>query len=214
MIPSNKAQAHIEMILATVLFIGFLVFVFAFLNSSLKTTQEIPTEKIQKAILERAQQEVGKLSVVLGDSNKACFNLNDVEDEYGTDLRFIQDPINPKRFTIYYGEFLNNNVLINCNNEDEDFLFGAYLEEKIVIEDNIVLIVEEYKDDYSSLKQNLGVENFAFEFRDENNQIIDDLSVRGKIPDNVDIVSKDFPIRVINADALMTNRILNIKAWR
>ena len=213
---SKKAQAHIEMILATVLFIGFLIFVFVFLNSSLKTTQEIPTDSIQRAILERTQQEVGKLSVVVGTlpaPNIPCFSLDDVKDEYGLDLNSVQDISNPKRHTVYYGSFLSRET-INCLPKRQNFTLGAYLEEKLVIESNITLLVDEYEDDYSKLKQDLGIENFAFEFRNENNEIIPELSVRGKIPDNVDIISKDFPVRMINSNAQSANLILNIKAWR
>lgn len=213
---SKRSQAHVEMILATTLFIGFLIFVFIFLRSSLKTTQEIPTDEIQREILERTQQEVGKLSVIVGtlaDGSRACFNLDAVEDEYGTDFRSVSDPSNPGRYTIYYGHFFNKNP-ITCAKANENFTLGGYIEEKLVIDTNITLLVNEYETDYSALKQDLGVDNFAFEFRDENNEIIEALSVRGKIPENVDIISKDFPVRVIDANAQMTNRILNIKAWR
>ena len=47
---SKKSQAHVEIILATTLFIGFLIFAFVFLNSSIKTTKDIPTDKIERAI--------------------------------------------------------------------------------------------------------------------------------------------------------------------
>jgi len=216
---SKRSQAHVEIILATTLFIGFLVFVFVFLNSSLKTTQDIPTDKIQDAILDQVQQEIGKLSVVLGSDPKIvdadrCFDLGDVNDEYGADFRYIIDPSNPKRYTIYYGSFFEKNVLATCSTANRDFRFGGYIEENLVIEENIILLVDAYKLDYSKLKQDLGVDNFAFEFRDENNNILKLFSVKGKISDNVDIISKDFPVRVINNQAEQSNLILNIMAWR
>lgn len=213
---SKKAQAHVEMILATVLFIGFLIFVFIFLRSSLKTTQEIPTDSIQRAILERTQQEVGKLSVVVGTLTGAvepCFSLTDVNDEYGLDLKSVRDPSNPQRYTVYYGSFLNRET-IDCPPGRQNFTLGAYIEEKLIVESNITLFVQEYEDDYTALRQDLGIDNFAFEFRNLNNELIPELSVRGKIPDNVDIISKDFPVRMINSNAQTSNLILNIKAWR
>jgi len=214
---SKRSQAHVEMILATTLFIGFLVFVFVFLNSSLKTTTEIPTEKIQRLILEEVQEEVGKLSVILGSSDPPitdpCFDLGEIESEYGIDFRSVMDPLNTKRYTIYYGGFLEKNTLPSCPSDRQDFTLGPYLEEEIIIEDKIEELVARYTNDYSGLKQELGLDNFAFEFRDINSKALDRFSVRGKIPDSVDIISKDFPIRTINNTAQISELILNIKAW-
>lgn len=211
---SKRAQAHVEIILATTLFIGFLLFLFVFLNSSLKTAKEIPTDKIQMEILEQTQEEVGKLSVVLGSSVvDPCFNLDDVNTLYGTDHRIVQDPSNPKRYTIYYGNFLTITPIPTCPPPKQDFTLGNYLEEEIIVEANIVDLKSRYESDYSGLKQDLGLDSFAFEFRDIDNNPIDGLSVQGKIPDSSDIISKDFPVRVINQDAEMSELILNIKAW-
>ena len=55
----------------------------------------------------------------------------------------------------------------------------------------------------------MGVDNFAFEFRK-----LDDFSVEKKIPGSVDVISKDFPVRVINERAEISELILNIKVWR
>ena len=57
---------------------------------------------------------------------------------------------------------------------------------------------------------------FAFEFRkldNGDNGIIDDFSVEKKIPGSVDVISKDFPVRVINERAEISELILNIKVW-
>ena len=55
---------------------------------------------------------------------------------------------------------------------------------------------------------------FAFEFRKLDNTKIDDFSVEKKIPGSVDVISKDFPVRVINERAEISELILNIKVWR
>ena len=84
----------------------------------------------------------------------------------------------------------------------------------MIIESKIRDLVSAY-DEYSALKSRLGIGNFAFQFRDpDTNEIISDLSVIGKVPDNSDVISNDFPIRVIDGNAEMSNLILNIKAWR
>ena len=86
----------------------------------------------------------------------------------------------------------------------------------MIVEGNILKLVVSYKE-YLELKQTLGVDNFVFEFREldnKNNKKIGRFSVEKKIPDSVDVISKDFPVRVINERAEISELILNIKVWR
>jgi len=211
---SKKSQAHVEIILATTLFIGFLIFAFVFLNSSIKTTKDIPTDKIERAIFGELSEEVGKLSVVLGSTEEACFVLEEViKNEYGSNFRSVVDPLNAKRYTIYYEEeFIKNPI--ECDLEKKDFKYGGYSEEEMIVEKNIIDFKALYEEDYSGLKQTLGVDNFAFEFKGLDNKRIEESSVEKKIPGSVDVISKDFPVRVINERAEISELILNIKVWR
>ena len=52
----KKSQAHVEMILATTLFIGFLVFLFVFLRSSSKITEEIPIDEEKYSIIKEMEK--------------------------------------------------------------------------------------------------------------------------------------------------------------
>ena len=210
---SKKSQAHVEIILATTLFIGFLIFAFVFLNSSIKTTKDIPTDKIERAIFGELSEEVGKLSVVLGSTEEACFVLEEViKNEYGSNFRSVVDPLNAKRYTIYYEEeFIKNPI--ECDLEKKDFKYGGYSEEEMIVEKNIIDFKALYEEDYSGLKQTLGVDNFAFEFKGLDNKRIEESSVEKKIPGSVDVISKDFPVRVINERAEISELILNIKVW-
>jgi hypothetical protein len=208
---SKKSQAHVEIILATTLFVGFLIFAFVFLNSSIKTTKDIPTDKIERAIFGELSEEVGKLSVVVKDN---CYSLGEVNDEYGLD--FYEVFHGAGRYTIYYGNFFDKNQIRNCNSGDEDeFVFGGYSEEEMIVKGNIIDFKALYEEDYSGLKQTLGVDNFVFEFKGLDNKRIEDSSpVERKIPGSVDVISKDFPVRVINERAEISELILNIKVWR
>ena len=212
---SKKSQAHVEIILATTLFVGFLIFALVFLNSSIKTTKDIPTDKIERAIFGELSEEVGKLSVVVKDN---CYSLEEVNREYGSDFYEVShDTTFPKRYTIYYGNFFDKDQGITCESKPEEenvFVFGGYSEEEMIVKRNIIYFKTHYEAKYSQLKQDLGIDNFAFEFRELNNTIIDDFSVERKIPDNVDVISKDFPVRVINERAEISELILNIKVWR
>jgi hypothetical protein len=201
---SKKSQAHVEIILATTLFIGFLIFAFVFLNSSIKTTKDIPTDKIERAIFGELSEEVGKLSVVV---KKGCYSLGEVNAEYGD--AFYRVSHGAGRYTIYYGNFFDRNQKGCDSKEEDEFVFGGYSEEEMIVKGNIIDFKKRYEEDYSGLKQTLGVDNFAFEFRK-----LDDFSVEKKIPGSVDVISKDFPVRVINERAEISELILNIKVWR
>ena len=120
----------------------------------------------------------------------------------------------PKRYTIYYGNFFLPNEK-DCDSEEGDkFVFGGYSEEEMIVEWKIIDFKALYEEDYSGLKQTLGVDNFVFEFKGLDNKRIDDSSVKKKIPGSVDVISKDFPVRVINNKAEISELILNIKVWR
>lgn len=208
----KKSQAHVEIILATTLFIGFLIFLFIFLKSSYKITKELPIDEVKLAVIKEMEENIGKLSIVLA-SETSCFDLTDLYDEYGTNFRVLKDPLNKKRITIYYGEFFEKNFQA-CDPNKMNFKTGAYIEEKIILEKNVEKLVGDYNLGYSILKQRLGIENFAFEFKDKKGEIISKLSVNGKIPQNVDIISQDFPVRVINNKAEISELTLNIKVWK
>ncbi|MEK6914738.1 MAG: hypothetical protein AABW83_03750 [Nanoarchaeota archaeon] len=208
---NKKSQAHVEMILATTLFVGFLVFLFIFLRSSSKITKELPIDDVKLTIIKELEENIGKLSVVL-NSETNCFDLTDLYDEYGTNFRAVQDS-NKKRITIYYGDFFEKNYQ-PCDPKKKGFKVGVYIEEKIISERNIEKLTADYNSDYSELKQRLGIENFAFEFKDRESNIIERFSVQGKIPQNVDTISESFPVRIINNKAEISELTLNIKVWK
>lgn len=215
MMKNKTAQAHVEIILATTLFIGFLLFVLLLFNSPFKTRSEISTINIEKKVLESISSDIGKLSVIVNTTND-CYNLTKVNEIYGDNFIEIPDVNNPRRYTIYYGGFFKKNLIgkISCSNlENKNFSLGVYFEESIIINKKIKDLKTFYQD-YSLLKQSLGVEDFAFQFKNLDQTIIPKLSVEPKIPKNVDVVSKDFPVRVMDNEGKIQELILNIKVWR
>lgn len=208
----KKSQAHVEVILATTLFVGFLLFILFFMKSSYKITEEIPIDKVNFAVMNKMEENVGKLSVVLGSSD-SCFDLSYLEKDYGNNFRSVVDTSKPTRVTVYYGSFFESNEKI-CEEKMKSFKAGAYIEEKIILDKNIEELVNLYNLDYPKLKQDLGIEDFAFEFRDKDNINKQKFSVEKKIPENAEVKSKFFPVRVINSKAEISELTLNIKAWK
>ena len=210
----KKAQGHIEMILSTVLFIGALIFIFIFLRSPFQS-KEISTEKIERVLISNLSYNLGKLSVIV-DSDNDCYNLNKVNDDYGNNFIEVHDSINKRKYTIYYGDFFDSSLIgkISCSDKiGNNFKLGIYTEEKIITKNKIQNLKTAY-DDYAILKEALKIEDFSFQFKNLNNEIIQELSVNNLIPGNVNVVSKDIPIRVIDEKGNILELILNVKAWR
>ena len=212
---NKSAQAHVEIILATVLFVGFLIFVFIFLNSSFRTNEDIPVRNMQEKILDRISSDIGKLPVIVNTTDD-CYSLDKVDKDYGKKFVEVHDNNNPRKYTIYYGNFFDKSIVgnISCSEkESRNFSFGIYSEEEIIVEKKIKDLKAEY-DNYAALKESLGVDDFLFEFKNFDGLIINELSVERKIPENTDVVSRDFPVRVMNNHAEIQELILNIKSWR
>ena len=210
---STLAQGHIEIILSMTLFVGFLIFLFIFLNPAFKTKEELPIKNVQDKLIESMSSQIGKLSVITAVDN-GCYNLDDVNDNYGTNFIEIHDEENTRRYTIYYGDFFDSSLIgtITCLN-NPDFSLGAYTEESIVVYEKIQVLKSEYENDYSRLKESLNVRDFAFSIKKLDMEIINELSVEKDIPIGVDVASKDIPIRVINSRGYINEYILNLRVW-
>ena len=210
----KRSQGHVEMILTTVLFIGALIFIFIFLRSPFQS-REISTEKVEMVLINNLSYNVGKLSVIV-DSDNDCYNLGEVNDDYGNNFIEVHDSINKRKYTIYYGDFFDSSLIgkISCSSKNSDkFKLGVYTKEKIITKNKIQNLKIAY-DDYAILKEALKIEDFSFQFKNLNNEIITELSVNHLIPENINVASNDIPVRVIDEKGNILELILNIKTWR
>jgi len=210
-----RAQSHVEIILSMVLFVGFLIFIFVFMNPFLKTKQEPVIVDIQEEVINEISSEVGVLSVIVNSSDD-CYSLDSVSDEYGNKFIEVHDLENPRRYIIYYGDFFDVQKVgdISClSKESRNFSLGLYTKESIIVEEKIKNLKERYETDYSDLKQSLEVRDFLFNFRDMDEIEIIEWSVDKKIPENTDVVSKDILVRVMDDKAKIYEMILNIRVW-
>ena len=67
---------------------------------------------------------------------------------------------------------------------------------------------------YKDTLKNLGITmDFSFSCKDENGDVIDEISFTRRIPGSVQVDSKEFPIRLIKNDGSIIDVIFNLKAW-
>ena len=214
---SRKALAHVEMILSFVFFVGFLLFVFFMLTPLFRTQTVVSNDNEVRALVNNLSAPVGKLSVMVNNASD-CFDVAAVSPYYGSSFVSVQKSFSPPfYYTLYYSTFFNPALVgvISCATKPgRNYTFGSYTEDVIFIEPRIFSLKQQYETNYILITQQLGVNNFAFEFYYLNKTRIDALSVNSSAYENTNIYSTDFPVRVMNQEAEFKEMIVRIITWR
>ncbi|MEK6871596.1 MAG: hypothetical protein AABX16_01700, partial [Nanoarchaeota archaeon] len=123
----------------------------------------------------------------------------------------------PFYYTLYYGNFFNPALvgIISCAAKPgRNYTYGSYTEDVMFIEPRIFSLKQQYETDYILVTQQLGVNNFAFEFYYLNKTRSSALSVNISAQENLNIYSTYFPVRVMDERAEFKEMILRIITWR
>jgi len=205
----KRAQSHVEVMVSFVIFIGFLLFTFAFLNPFARTKEpDYILDNAQKAIMNNITDEVGKLSIILNEGGTCYkFNAADYEGNYS-------ETHEGRKYVIYFSDIFENTETIkedNCN--PSNYTLGVYSKEKIVIYDKILDLKYSYGD-YDDLKESLGItDDFLFKTKNLIGEEFPELSVARNVPEGINVESREIPIRVINNSGQIQEFILNIRIW-
>lgn len=210
-IKNKKGQGHVEMMLSFVIFIGFLLFTFTFLNPFARTAEpNYIMNNVQKAVINNITDEVGRLSIVLNQSG-TCYKFN--ETDYKGKYKEVDG--GNKKYIIYFNAMFNNSATKKqaiCNKSN--YTLGVYSKEKMVIYNKTIDLKNAYTFGYEDLKKSLGITNdFLFAVRDLVGNPIAELSVSKNIPQGIDVSSVEIPIRVINSNGQIRELVLNIRVW-
>ena len=98
---NNRAQGHIEIILSFLIFIGFLLFMFIFLNPFAKVETKDIIDNIKDSIINEISSEVGKLSIIVETTNH-CYDNSKVL-VYGSKYLEVNED---RKYTIYFNDIL------------------------------------------------------------------------------------------------------------
>ncbi|MBS3093144.1 hypothetical protein J4456_01025 [Candidatus Pacearchaeota archaeon] len=216
----RKGQGHVEMIISFVLFVGFLLFIFLYLNPFYESTQKISINRESDMLLKRLSEPVGKLSVIV-ETSEDCYDLKEFNKIYGDnfiEIKEISNPGKPLRYTIYYGNFFNPGMVgvISCSGKlGKAYSLGAYTQKEVIVRKKITDLKAAYEADYSSLILDIGIGHFTFSVRDFDGNFVNELSVSGdKISENTEVFSRDIPISVMDDKGVMYDYIFNIRMWK
>jgi len=208
---NKKGQGHIEMILSFVIFVGFLIFIFMFLNPFSSKTEPVPVERVQKIVVNVMSLEIGRLSAIT-DSTSDCYSLDAVN--YGDDFVEIQNVNNPKKYDIYFNEIFGPGVISCSTVPNLNYTLGMYSKENMIIHENVEDLKTDYESGYSSLKSSLGLRNdFSFSFRVIGGNVVEELSVDKNPSAGVNVYAKEFPVKVIDSKGEIRGLIMNLRVW-
>lgn len=211
MVMKNKAQMHVEIIISFIIFVGFLIFIFVFINP-LDTTpgKQISTEEVKQALIRNMSEEMGILSVIV-KTTEDCYFLTDV-NEYGSN--FIEIKEAPRKYTIYFSDVFGEGIISCTSKPDRNFTLGVYYKDEIIFEDYVKGLKNSYEKNYELTKKDLGVSSdFSFSFKDFSGDILPALSVSRESPTGVERDAQEFPVRIIDSSGNIQNLVINVRIW-
>lgn len=213
----SKAQGHIEIMLSIILFVGVIIAIFIFINPFGKTEDKTSiADKIQRVIMERVSEDVGKLSVVIPNPPPLTICYKFITSDYLSLNRKEIEVILDKKYDIYFADFLNfNSPHFNPVCPNLNYKLGVYAVEKMIVHDKITDLKQLYDTDYTGLKNTLGITNdFMFSFKEVGGggEVITPSNPK-RIPRGVEVKSKEFSVRIINPDAEIKEYVFNLMVW-
>ena len=181
-------------------------FLFFILNPFAKQEAKISSiDEIQRIILKNITSEVEKMPVIVPNVG-GCYKLSG--------NNFIEVSESDRTYIIYFSDKLTPLAPNNQVGCATPYTFGASANENLIIRKDIEKLVEDYNNDYSKLKNSLGItDEFSFKFRYFNKSKIQELSVEKEHPTRVEVEAKEYPVRVLG-DTGVEELILNLMAWR
>jgi len=242
-IRNKKAVSHVEVIISFVIFIGFLVFLFAFLNpiKSKKLSDNV-LDKINREIIDFASVNYSYISFVLDDSlfsfqdfiNSNCFgieieldnevivrdknnNIVSAENDIGINRVYITKSSisNNKFYTIYASDIFSQQSLSGCFELDEkDYNLGLLRKEKVLYLDKLINLKNLYESDYNNLKKRFDIPSSNdFGFSVREANGEEIIKVIKKRVGKINVVAKDFPVQILNQSGAIKYVIMNVQAW-
>lgn len=213
MLNQKLSQGHVEIIISFTLFIGFLILIFILINpfSQKTSTESSAIDNLEAIILKNISSNVAKLTIITKYDDQ-CYNLS-VTSYPG---KFIEVKENKRLYSLYFHDRIqttyspNNNIY--C--KPENYSYGSYSHEKIIVYEKAQELTNAYNKNYEDLKKSLGVSpDFVFKFRDEIGTEVSEISVSKKMPSFTQRTSKEYPVIIIDKNALVKELNFNLLTW-
>lgn len=212
-----KGQGHVEFMISFVLFITAVLLLFVYINPLGKSESNTKLQESAKDILiKKISGVVGKINVISNASpycygSKVLIYSNNFTEKDATPLGVTDKKV----YYLYVSPYLINkstNFISSCN--DANYIVASYSDEDIILKNLTTNLKQEYETDYYTTKKNLGIINdFSFTFKYKNGSIAEEMSVNRNVSKNMDKYATEYPVRVIDNNAGISEMIINIKLW-
>lgn len=228
----RRGVSHIEMILAFVIFVGFLIFALFFFNplnnvrvldSSLEysfneifdnvavdfETYTVSLNGVPNGVVELTlDSDISSAEVRIEDENGNILN-----SEYdGTNVRFEKNGESVAH--IMFSEvFVASSAPTGVSNSIDEGMISSSEEKKVFSEERVEALVLSYNSDYDTVKSNFnlpGRVDFAFSLIFDEG---DSLSAEREIPNAIDVYSESERVEVIRKDGSLDFADFLVKVW-
>jgi len=223
------------MIIGFVFFVGFVLFLFMYLspwsNSSLSTSA---LDRLHDSFMENVETPLSTVFVKANypAAGPSCYfiDLSDIDsleysgtesyltrlggigipsDIQGSHLEFDKDD---DFFRIAISPEFDEGSNIGCA-PLTDFELGKIVESEVVSYSKLIAMKSKYIDDYNGLRDDLNIANiFDFAITSEGFPEVDMMPESG-ISDSVEVLAKDYLVRVLKSDGSLSNERINIRIW-
>ena len=235
---SKKGSSHLEMILAFILFIGFISFLFfnlkpydtAILPVSLANGVHYSLEKMIKTNLTVTSVKLTGVNLnfkcfkvdIPGKYFKYDFSKQLVKDESGIKVAsgvsssgnnreiFIEGMEN--YYKIYFSPELNEFVYLETTCLDpQSSIIGSITEKEISSYKKLMELNAKYSSDYESLKSELGIPAiFDFEIISLDNP---EINMETDVPNSIDVIAVEKVFEILNGDGEIINSRIVVRIW-
>jgi hypothetical protein len=231
----NKKATHVGTIFSFIFFITFISFLFLFLKypSALEENKKFSLEILESSLIRQISEELTKIYITNSSSqnsencisiNETLLNTNSMNfyclDENSTTLNsrresnllYLEWGVNSSFFIIYYSEynFTNNNFTENANCQNA--IIKTLLKEEKIFEKNLLNLFEEYNQNYSTTRDNLGIPakyDFNIQFKYENGTQIG----KNMIETKSDIYIKEVFVDYMDEELKERKGVLKLYLW-
>jgi len=237
-IKNNKSQTHIEMILSFVIFLGFLLAIFIFINPVRQNpvsyaSVDLAQEKIINNISIYYNTVSVTLKTIIPSTN--CFliankqGLSTSDNILARDFKNIITPVKIDSsgvsikstgetfYKLYSSASFNQSASSpsGCATlSDVNYTFGILDNGKDVLYENILDLQTLYMNDYDALKNGLAIPgDFEFAVYHFNHSVILNETLAKHKLRSGNVLSREIPLKALKKDASKIDILLNIKVW-
>jgi len=231
-IKTKQGFSHIEVVLSFVIFLGFLIFLFAIFNPfKINSKSDVYIDITERAIMDNISAKVDFFTMKLKEDASGCFyftyglNLSNIvvkDNSYSrTDASSIL--IDNKKqikidgagnfFYIYSSDEFEESVVSGSCEEltGDEYNIGLFRSYEMVSFSKLNSLAENYNSDYLNLKKGMGLtKDFSFNVRESSGNIT--LTTNKKTP-KTEVFARDKPIQLVYQNGSFKYAILNIKTW-